>query len=212
MHKIQTAILNLLDQRSLNDLSLRQIGELINVEHPQKVSHHLTQLQKKGLIKFDKHQGLLERISMGKKRTDDLISIPILGAANCGPAELYADQNVEGCLQVSPRILSKRKHVFAIRAEGNSMNKADVNGKSIESGDFVVIDGSRRFPNTGEYVLSVCNGVANIKKFIHEKTDQQIVLVSESNQTFPPIYIHEQDFSDFMINGVVVQVIKKPRY
>ncbi len=57
--------------------------------------------------------------------------------------------------------------------------------------------------------MSIIDGMANIKKFHRDKANKQIALVSDSTQRSPPIYIHEDD--DFMINGKVVQVIKKSR-
>ncbi len=62
----------------------------------------------------------------------------------------------------------------------------------------------------GDIVLSIIDGMANIKRFFLDKANNQVVLVSDSTKEFPPIYIHEDD--DFMINGKVVQVIKKPKF
>ncbi len=62
----------------------------------------------------------------------------------------------------------------------------------------------------GDIVLSIIDGMANIKKFFLDKEHGQAILMSESTKEFPPIYIHEDD--DFMINGKVVQVIKTPKF
>jgi SOS-response transcriptional repressor LexA len=51
--------------------------------------------------------------------------------------------------------------------------------------------------------------MANIKKYIFDEENNQIVLVSQSSKDIPPIYIHEDD--SFMVNGKVIQVIKKPK-
>lgn len=39
----------------------------------------------------------------------NIISIPIIGAANCGDARIYADNNIDGYLKVSKKILKKNK-------------------------------------------------------------------------------------------------------
>lgn len=89
------------------------------------------------------------------------------------------------------------------------MNKANVNGKTIEDGDYLIIDSDYRSPRNGDVVLSVIDDMANIKKYIWDEDNNQVVLVSQSTKDIPPIFIHEDD--SFMINGRVIQVIKKPK-
>jgi SOS-response transcriptional repressor LexA len=90
------------------------------------------------------------------------------------------------------------------------MNKSVVNGNTIEDGDYLIIDSSDTSPSSGDVVLSVIDEMANIKKYVWDEENNQIVLVSESTKDIPPIYIHEDD--SFMINGKVIQVIKKPKF
>jgi len=85
------------------------------------------------------------------------------------------------------------------------MNEADIKGNEIEDGDYVVVDGDQKNPNPGDYVLSIIDNAANIKKYTRNQ-DGNIVLLSESKEHYSPIYISEDD--QFMINGKVVQVIK----
>jgi SOS-response transcriptional repressor LexA len=89
------------------------------------------------------------------------------------------------------------------------MNRAEIGGKRIEDGDYVIVDVSDKHVRNGDIVLSIIDGLANIKKFYLDKKNNQVILMSQSTKDFPPIYIHEND--DFMINGKVVQVIKKPK-
>jgi len=210
MHPLQEKILALVDTRNLGQMTLREIGELVGERFPQKIKHHLTQLEKKGLIKTDKYKGSIAKTMSGLIKNTMLISVPIVGAANCGPAEILAETNIQGYLKVSSNILSKkRKDIFAIRASGLSMNNAEVNGKKIEDGDYLIVDGLYKNPKNGDIVLSVIDGMANIKKYIKDDENDQIVLMSDSTKDFAPIYIHSDD--DFMVNGKVIQVIKKPR-
>ena len=85
-----------------------------------------------------------------------------------------------------------------------------VKGNTIEDGDFVIIDKNDKNPNNGDYVLSIIDDVANIKKFVRDRKNKQIILLSESTEDLPPIYIHPKDFSEYIIGGKVIQVIKKP--
>ena len=50
MHYIQESILKLVDEHNLGVMTLREIGELIGEKYPQKIKHHLDQLEKKQLI------------------------------------------------------------------------------------------------------------------------------------------------------------------
>jgi SOS-response transcriptional repressor LexA len=207
MHSIQEKLLKLISERNIGNLTLREIGKLVNEKLPQKVKHHLTQLEQKGFIIVDSKNGKITRTT-GKSQANDLfISVPILGSANCGPTTIYADENIEGHLKVSKRLISKQKKLFAIKAQGNSLNKADVNGKNIEAGDFVIIDSTQTAAKDGDYILSVIDGMANIKKFRHDTKNERIVLLSESTGNYNPIFIHEED--DFRVNGKVIDVIKK---
>ena len=47
MHKIQEEILKLIRTKNINGLTLREIGDLIGEKFPQKIKHHIDQLQKK---------------------------------------------------------------------------------------------------------------------------------------------------------------------
>ncbi len=215
MHEIQQNLLKAAQQTNLGQMTLREIGELIGVTSPQKVKHHLQQLEKRGLLRIDKATGMIEKRGVGwvgiSSARNRLLSIPILGAANAGPANVFADSNIEGYLQVSPSMIRypNTHGLFALKVDGPSMNQAEITNKRIEDGDYVVIDSEARDPKDGDIVLSIIDGLANIKKYYVDDENQQILLMSESSQSFPPIHIHQND--NFTINGKVVGVIKKPK-
>ncbi len=207
MHKIQEKLVELSQKHNLKKMGLRQIGRIIGVEHPQKVKYHLKKL---GLLDDNKKDAKTGNQPI-KSKNMKFVSIPILGLANCGDATILAEAKVEGHLQVSNKMIKNKEDIFAVRAVGSSMNRANIAGNNIEDGDYVIIDSENRFPKDNEYVLSVIDGMANIKKFIDDKRNKQVVLLSESNQYFPPIYIHEDDFSEYLVNGKVIQIIKNPK-
>jgi SOS-response transcriptional repressor LexA len=141
----------------------------------------------------------------------EVFNLPIMGMANCGPAMMVAEQKVEGYIQVSPKIIGRKNSegLFAIRAVGNSLNKAEkVKGGPIKDGDYVIVDSTKRDPDNGEYVLSVIGGVANLKRFYKDSKSKIIKLMSESTAKIPPICIHFDDFEDYMVNGVVLMSIR----
>ena len=217
MHKIQEQLLKVAQERNLGQHSLREIGSFIGEASPQKVKHHLLQLQAKGLIKIDKAKGMIKKTRQEWETMSGngkLLAIPILGAVNAGPAQIFAETNIEGFLRISSSLLAPApkgvQRFFALKVVGPSMNRAVVKGKYIEDGDYVIVDVNDKNAKSGDIVLSIIDGMANIKKFYMDRENQQVVLMSESTKDFPPIYIHAAD--DFMINGKVVQVIKKPRF
>ena len=179
--------------------------------------HYVKKLQEEGYITKDDNRPRAISVYPGgeikspflKKVGLDSIKIPVVGSANCGPATILANENIEGYLKVSRDQLKNKDGVFALRASGDSLNKADIQGESIEDGDFVLIDSQNRTPHNGEYVLSIIDGAANLKKYVKDKKNNQITLMSESSQNFKPIFI--QDGDDFAINGKIITVIKKPK-
>ena len=206
MHALQEKLLKIIDERNIGGFTLRQIGELVGEKLPQKVKHHLSQLERKGFILINRKNKNISRISNKAKAGDIFISIPIINTANCGPATIYADQNIEGYLKISKRLAPNKKSVFALRAEGNSLNKANIGGKNVESGDFIIVDSENTSPRDGDYIVSIIDGMANIKKYRLDKNNSRIALLSESTQEYSPIFIHESD--DFRISGKVVEVVK----
>lgn len=210
MHIIQEKILNLVERKNLSGLTLREIGDLIGEKFPQKIKHHIDQLEKKGFLVVDKKHKTIQKKIHVSNFNSNMLSVPIVGSANCGPATIFANENIEGYIKISKSLLKKCKNIFAIRAQGLSMNKSIINGNTIEDGDYLIIDSSDTSPSSGDVVLSIIDEMANIKKYVWDETNNQIVLVSESTKDIPPIYIHEDD--SFMINGKVIQVIKKPKY
>lgn len=207
MHPVQEKLLKIIDEKNIGHLTLRDIGALIGEKLPQKVKHHLSALERKGFISIDKKAGTIRRINDTAKASGMFVSIPILGSANCGPATIFADENIEGYLKISRRLAPRFKSMFAIKADGNSLNKASIAGKKVETGDFVLIDSSRGDPRDGDYVLSIIDGLATIKKYREDRKNNRIALLSESSQDYAPIFIHEDD--DFRVNGTAVEVVKR---
>lgn len=209
MHEVQKNLMILANKKDLSDLTLRDIGEEIDLgrEKPQIVKHHLQQLVKRGLLKNKTGKYFLVSLEEENK-SSNLISLPIFGMANCGEALSLADDQIQGYLKVSPSILKKKKDIFVVKAKGNSMNKALIGAESIDDGDFVLIDSEAKNPENGDYILSVIDGAANIKKFKRDKARNLIMLMSESTSSYDPIYIHQDDANSYSVAGKVLGVLK----
>jgi repressor LexA len=183
--------------------------------YPSSAHYHVKKLYKEGVL--DKktncprsivvYEDMVIKSPILKKKGLDSIRLPILGGANAGSALLFAEGNVEGYLKVSRGSLPRTNGVFALRVVGDSMNKAKIKGKNINEGDYVLIDSMCHKPKDGDYVLSVIDGCANLKKFKYTRKDG-IMLVSEStNLKYKPIYISSHD--NYVVNGKIFDVVKK---
>lgn len=208
MHDIQQRILKLAAAENIGELGYRKLGEKIGVDHPQKVKHHLQKLLNDGHL-FRSVGGAIKASTPGDMN-GKMTSIPILGMANCGQPLAYADNTVHGYLKVSPSVLQSKKpeELFAVQATGDSMNKSHIHGQCIEEGDYVIVDSNKNVPRNGDYVVSSIEGLANIKKYVRDESQQVIALVSESTRSRPPIIVHPDDTDSYHIHGTIVQVIK----
>lgn len=211
MHVIQQKLLRLAETYNLGEMTFRDIGKLIGEEHPQTIKHHLEQLEKRTLIEWNREKKIITKIDKGVVVNRDFIIIPILGAANCGDATVFAEERVEGHLKISTKLLKNKSEVFAVRAVGSSMNQANIDGKTIEDGDYVLVDMEEKDIKNGDYVLSIIDDAANIKKITFDKDHAQVVLSSESSFPYPPIYLHTSEQSKYLVNGKIIQVVKRAK-
>lgn len=212
MNENQQKIIDLAKKKDISKLSFRQIGRELGIINPQTVIYHLEQLKKKNLIYLDVKKR--QRVAKLKAFTlNKLFNIPIVGSANCGPAMELAEEDLQGYLKISQKLVNKSKpnNLIAVKAIGDSLNNANIgdNKDNIEDGDYVIVDYKKQ-PDNGDYVLSIIDGAANFKKFFKDIKKHEIRLVSESKRDIPPIILHESDINDlnYGVNGVVVQVVK----
>ncbi len=207
MTKNQEEILKLARKTDISKMSFREIARRLKIENPQTVIYHLGQLKKKGFIYFDPREKRQKLAKVKAFIVDSILNIPIVGSANCGPALELAEEDIQGYLKVSKKIIerSNPSGLVVVKAVGDSLSKAN-----IEEGDYVVID-TKKQPTNGDYVLSIIDGAANLKKFYIDKNKKEIKLVSESTKDVPPIILHEEDLesSNYLVNGVVIKVVKK---
>ncbi len=210
MNENQQKIIDLAKKKNISRMSFREIGRELGIPNPQTVIYHLDQLKKKGVVYSD----AAHKTRVAKPKAfaiDKIFNIPIVGSANCGPASELAQEDIQGYLKISQKSLgvSKPDGLIAIKAIGDSLNKANINGDAIENGDYVVVDAKKQ-PKNGDYVLSVIDNAANFKKFFKDEKRGEIRLISESTFDFPPIVLHEEDFesSGYLVNGVAVRVVK----
>jgi repressor LexA len=212
MHPIQKAILQLFENTKSIPLKLRWIAREVGEEHPQKIKYHLHKLEKMGAVAMDLDK---KEIIKGNSNTTEepFVSLPVMGAANCGVATALAEDRIEGFLKISRSLLfgNNSNKLFVLKATGDSMNDlsdSKLEGKNIEDGDYVIVEKTDQMPANKDIVVSIIDGCANIKRFFHQGSE--IALISESKHEYPPIFIHEDD--SCYIAGKVIKVIKRPKF
>ncbi len=176
-------------------LSVKSIGSIFL---------YLKSLERKNYIarSSDRKRRGIELVDAAK---DHFIRVPLFGSASAGTPVFFAEQNIEGYLRVSSRLLKNDK-VFGLRIAGDSMKRAQVNGKHIEDGDFILVDTGPHEYRDGDKVLVVIDGLATVKNF--KRVEKRVIglFPQSSNPVHQPIYLTPMD--DFIILGKVIDVLK----
>ena len=207
MHQIQERLLALADTEDLGSSSYYGLAKRLDVANHGSIKFHIDQLLDKGLLFRNPKTGKITKVTTGEKFSG-LLSIPIMGEANCGAATSIADDRVKEFLRLSPSLLPNTKldKLYALKAVGNSMNAAQISGKHINDGDYVLVEKTDE-ANNGDYVVSIFDEVANIKRLVFDPLNSRILLLSESNEPMPPIVVSEKDGASYSIAGRVVDVV-----
>lgn len=162
-------------------------------------------LEKKDIIKRDgdKKIYIIENDSYANLK--NIFSIPVYGLASCGEALAYAEDNMDGFLQISKSLFRgvDSAQLFAVKTLGDSMDKDGIN-----DGDYVIFE---KYDYTsgkeleGKVIVAVINGMATIKRY--KKVDKEIIgLFPHSTNSFhQPIYIHKTD--EVLIAGIFKKVL-----
>ena len=194
-------------------MKLSELRDLTGAKYLQQVKYHRQMLVKKGLLS---RQPGSRSVSYQKDILGEaqLLAIPVLGAVNAGLASIYAESRVEDYLRISSRRLPtqyrENKKLYSLKVVGYSMDRAEVglDKLNIDDGDYVIADGHRYVARSGDYVVSLIDGLANVKKLIIDKTKEQIILLSESSQNYPPIVLDLNDSIQYLAQSKVIHVVK----
>jgi SOS-response transcriptional repressor LexA len=162
-------------------------------------------LEKKDLIKRDSEKKiyLVENESFANLK--NVFSIPVYGLASCGEALAYAEDNVDGFLQISKALFRgvNSAQLFAVKTLGDSMDKDGIN-----DGDYVIFekyDYSKGEDLEGKIVVAVINGMATIKRYKKVSEDIIGLFPKSTNTIHQPIFIHSTD--SILIAGIFKKVL-----
>ncbi len=205
-------ILEFSQKNDIRKIGYRETARRLNIKSPQTVIYYLKKVENQGWLYYDPKTKTKKSAKNKAFAVDNFFNIPVLGSANCGPALELAQEKIQGFIKISQKSVGvvSPNNLIAIKAVGDSLNKADIKGDNVESGDYLIVDCGKKSPDNGDYVLSIIDGAANFKKFYKDDKKNEIRLVSESSLDIPPIVLHEEDINPpgYEVNGVVLRVVK----
>ncbi len=119
--------------------------------------------------------------------------VRIVAQANAGEALYAPEADLLGYLFFDDMKKVDIQNDYAIRVDGDSMNKRKINGKYIENSDYVLVQ-SDTPPEEGDVVVSLVNGGVNIKEVYRENED--VILRSQSKSAgYEDIRVREDDYT-----------------
>ena len=206
-HTIFESIREIIEQGSENPTAYRVHNTLEAEGHDAGSLKGTVQvveaLEKKNLITRDDERKIYIVRNEAFSDLNNIFSIPTYGLASCGEALAFADNNVEGYVQVSTSLFRKDKpaQLFAVKALGDSMDQAQ-----IYDNDYVVF---AKYDNSegleGKIVVAVINGMATIKMYRTLKGNMIGLFPQSHNPKHQPIYLDRSD--QILIAGVFRKVL-----
>ncbi len=187
--------------------SLGELQESLGISSKRGVVNHLIALEKKGyIIRTGEPRGI--HMVNGEEEVvyDYLIGIPILGYANAGTPLVNAEEENIGILKVDPKLIGKKKNLFALIVKGDSMDLTQIDGENINEGSYLIVQKDVEMED-GDVVVAVLDNSATVKRF--KKDKNMITLYPESsNPINQPIFLDRD--TEVMFNGKVIKVLENP--
>lgn len=193
LHPIQSQLLKLLKQNIEDPLTIRDLGDELNISSPSVVYHHVQQLEKKGYLKRNPNNP--RDYSILSDSPEKKVSyLNMYGLAHCGPRGSILDGNPIDRIPVLSKLISfPSSEGFMVKAKGDSMSP------KISNGDLVIVKKTND-ADSGSIIVCVNEEEALIKKIKKEK--DKIILIS-INSSYDPFIAAE----DFRIEGEVKGIL-----
>lgn len=192
---------------SISELQSILIEKGMHAKSKRSVVQYLESLESKGFITRNSEDRGIQ--VLGIHHSESFVDLPIYGEANAGAAQVFAEENIQGFLKVSKKLLKSTQNIFALKIAGDSMNQCQIEHKYIEDGDFVVVDKAAHLLKNNDIILAIVDGCATVKKFTQTMWGEIILMPESANPSHQPIYIHESD--SFFMNGRVINVLKNTK-
>ena len=178
--------------------TVRELCALTNLKSTATIHVHLDQLSSKGYIRKDKDRNRTIEILVPNeydKKTDSIVSIPLLGKVTAGnPIE--AIERPDEYFDVPASLLNPKKETFSLNVSGDSMINVGIHDK-----DIVIVEKTKVARN-GEIVVAMNeDNEATVKTFYKEKDH---IRLQPENDSLEPIILN-----DVTLLGKVVGLYRK---
>lgn len=165
--------------------SIREIAANFNLSSPATAHVHVNKLIEKGYLKRGKGSNHLLELQVPneyEKESDGVVAVPLLGKVTAGnPIE--AIEVPDELISLPSYLLPKRKEVFTIKVEGDSMINAGIYDK-----DIVIVERGKTAKN-GEIVVAMDEeNQVTIKRYYKEK---DYIRLQPENDYMLPIILNE---------------------
>ncbi|HEX4605429.1 MAG TPA: transcriptional repressor LexA [Candidatus Angelobacter sp.] len=185
-------------QRNGYSPSFEEIGDGLGLSSLATVHKHVSNLEKKGLLKRDYNRSrsidVLPVRGMFKRQPSKELALPLMGRIAAGqPIEA-----VETPETISLGDITRSKDVFVLQVKGESMKD-----EHIVDGDYVLVEKTNN-ARDGEIVVALVEGTdATLKRFYREGVN---VRLQPSNTAMKPIIVAAKAVA---LQGRVIGVLRK---
>jgi repressor LexA len=174
--------------------TLEEIGQHFGLSSLATIHKHLTNLERKGMIRRKWNRSRALEVVPQQRRTA-AVELPLVGRVAAGVPIEPIEQNDTIAV---PEELIGRGETFVLRVKGTSMVQ-----EGILDGDYVVVS-ARAAADNGDTVVALVRGEATVKRFYREKGG--MVRLQPANDALAPILARANEVE---IRGVVVAVMRK---
>ena len=178
--------------------SIREISNYFNLSSPATAHVHVKKLIEKGYLKRGTTSNHLLELQVPNEyetKSDEVVTVPLLGKVTAGnPIEAIEVPNEVFTLPAY--LLPKKREVFTIRVEGDSMINAGILNK-----DIVIVERCKNAKNGDIVVAMDEEGQVTIKRFFREN---DYIRLQPENDYMLPIIV-----KDISILGKAIGLYRK---
>ncbi len=185
-------------QRNGYSPSFEEIGDGMGLSSLATVHKHISNLEKKGLLKRDYNRSrsidVLPVRGIFKRQPSKEIALPLMGRIAAG----HPIEAVENPETISLGDITRSKDVFVLQVKGESMKD-----EHIVDGDYVLVEKTNN-ARDGEIVVALVDGTdATLKRLYREGAN---IRLQPSNAAMKPIIVPAKSVQ---LQGRVIGVLRK---
>ena len=184
--------------------SFEEIGDGLGLSSLATVHKHISNLEKKGLLKRDYNRSRSIDVLAPRGRMKQAmgmaavasagVSLPLLGRIAAGQP-IEAVQNPE---TISLGDITRSRDVYVLQVRGDSMQD-----EHIVDGDYVLVENTKVAHN-GDIVVALVEGSETTLKYFFKEADK--IRLQPANSALKPIIVPAQDVQ---IQGRVIGILRK---